>query len=56
MSDRVNLAAPASPLECLPYLPNVRAIQYKMGPERLARLGNSNVLRDGCPWHAIEFK
>ena len=45
MSDRVNLVAPASPIECLPYLPNVRAIQFKLGPERLTRLGNSNVLR-----------
>ena len=27
------------------YLPNFRAIQYKLGPERLTRLGNSNVLR-----------
>ena len=32
-SDRVNLVAPASPIECLLYLPNVRAIQYKLGPE-----------------------
>ena len=44
-SEPVNLAAPASPIECLPYLPNVQAIQYKLGPERLTRLGNSNVLR-----------
>ena len=44
-SDRVNLVAPASPIECLPYLPNVRATQYKLGPERLTKLGNSNVLR-----------
>ena len=43
-SDRVNLVAPASPILLL-YLPNVRAIQYKLGPERLTRLGNSNVLR-----------
>ena len=43
--DRVNLVAPASPIKCLPYLPNVWAIQYKLGPERLTRLGNSNVLR-----------
>ena len=41
-SDRVNLVAPASPIEL--YLPNVRAIQYKLGPKRLTRLGNSNVL------------
>ena len=32
-------------LSKLLYLPNVRAIQYKLGPERLTRLGNSNVLR-----------
>ena len=44
----VNLVAQASPIECLLYLPNVRAIQYKLGPERLTRLGNSNVLY-GCP-------
>ena len=44
-SDRVNLVALASPIECLLYLPNVRAIQYKLGPERLTRLGNLNVLR-----------
>ena len=44
-SDRVNLVAPTSPIECLLYLPNVRAIQYKLGPERLTRLGNQNVLR-----------
>ena len=30
----------------LPYVPYVRAIQYKLGPERLTLLGNSNVL----PW------
>jgi len=45
MSGRVNLVAPASPIECLLYLPNVRAIQYKLGPERLTRLENLNVLR-----------
>ena len=33
-SDRVKLVSPASPIECLLYLPNVRAIQYKLGPER----------------------
>ena len=44
-SNRVNLVAPASPIECLLYLPNVRSIQYKLGLERLTRLGNSNVLR-----------
>ena len=43
--DRVNLIATASPIECLLNLPNVRAIQYKLGPERLTQLGNSNVLR-----------
>jgi len=31
MSDRVNLVAPASPFECLLYLPNVQAIQYELG-------------------------
>ena len=41
-SDRVNIVAPASPIECLFYLTNVRPIQYKLGPERL---GNSNVLQ-----------
>ena len=45
MSGRVNLVAPTSPIECLLNLPNVRAIQYKLGPERLTQLGNSNVLR-----------
>ena len=44
-ADRVNLVAPASPIECLLHLPNDRAIQYKLGPEKLTRLGNSNVLR-----------
>ena len=44
-SDRVNIVAPASPIECLLYLPNDRAIQYKLGPERLTRLGYSNLLR-----------
>ena len=44
-SDRVNLIAQASPIECLRYLPDVRAIQYKLGPERLTRLGYWNVLR-----------
>jgi len=44
-SDRVNLVAPASPNECLLYLPNVRVMQYKLGLERLTRLGNSNALR-----------
>ena len=44
-SNRVNLVAPASPIECLLYLTNVLAIQYKLGQERLTQLGNSNVLR-----------
>ena len=41
----LSMVAPASPIECLLYLPNVRAKQYKLGPERLTWLGNSNVLR-----------
>ena len=49
-SDRVNLVSPAGPIECLLYLPNVRAMQYKLGPERLTRLGNSNVLRLPVIW------
>ena len=48
-SDRVNLLAPAGPIECLLYFPNVRAIQYKLGPERLTRLGISNPLRLPVP-------
>ena len=44
-SDRVKLVVPASPIEWLLYLANVRATQDKQGPERLTRLGNSNVLR-----------
>ena len=48
-----SLIAPASPLECLLYLPNVRAMQYKLGPERSTRLGNSNVLR--LPVRGIEY-
>ena len=44
-SDHVNLVAPASPIKCLLYLPNVLTTQYKLRPERLTRLGNSNVLR-----------
>ena len=43
MSDRVNLVAPASPIECLLHLTDVQAIQYKLGSQRLTRLGNSNV-------------
>ena len=44
-SDRVNLVALASPIECQLHLPTVRAIQYKLGQEKLTRIGNSNVLR-----------
>ncbi len=32
-SDRVNFVAPASPIECMLYLPNVQAIQYKLETE-----------------------
>ena len=39
-SNRGNLVAPASPIKYLLYQPNVRAVQYKLGPERLTRLGN----------------
>jgi len=45
ISDRVNCVAPANPIECVPYLPNIREIQYKLGLERLTRLGNSYVIR-----------
>ena len=41
-SDRVNLVAPASPIECLLHFPTDRD---KLGPEKWTRLGNSNVLR-----------
>ena len=44
-SDRVNLVAPASSIEYLLYLPYVWVKQYKLGLDRLTRLGNSNVLR-----------
>ena len=60
--DRLNLVAPASPIECLRYLPNVRAIQYKLGPVRLTRLGNLNVLRlpvtriQGIQWYTRSKK
>ena len=57
-SDRVNLIVPASPIERLLDLPKVRAIQYKLGPERLTRLGNSNVLRlrvEPLDWFASNF-
>ena len=37
-SNRVNLVAPNIPIECQLYLPNVRAIQYKLGLEKLTRL------------------
>ena len=40
-SGRVNLVSPASPID----LPFVQTIQYKLGPERLTRIGNSSVLR-----------
>ena len=53
-SDRVKLVAPASPIECLLYLPNVRAIQYKLGPEGLTRLENSNLLRLPVYWFHYE--
>ena len=42
-SNRVNLVAPASPIECLLYLP-IDTV-HKPGPERLIWLKNSNVLR-----------
>jgi len=38
-SDRVNLVAPASPIECL------LGDTVQTGPEKLTRHGNSNVLR-----------
>ena len=44
-SDRVNLVAAVSPIEYLLYLPNVWAIQYKLGPDGLPRLGNHNALQ-----------
>ena len=44
-SDRVNLVAPALVLLSVCFTQcNARAIQYKLGPERLTRLGNSNVI------------
>ena len=53
-SDRIKpCCTAASPIECLLYLPNVRAIQYKLGPERLTRLGNSNVLRLPVYIHSV---
>ena len=50
-SDRVNLVAPASPIECLLYLPNVRAMQYKLGPERFTR--PEIQMYYGCPCNFI---
>ena len=47
-SDRVNVVPP---IECLLYLPNVLALQDKLGLERLTRLGNSNVLRLPVFWY-----
>ena len=55
-SDSVNLVAPASPIEFLLYLPNVQTIQYKLGPERLTRLGNSNVLRLSVKYMGDQLK
>ena len=43
--NRVKRVVPASPIEWLLYLANVRATHDKLGPERLTRLENSNVLR-----------
>ena len=45
-SDRVNLVAPASPIECLLYFPNVRAIHWdrKGWPASEIQMYNS------CPW------
>ena len=48
-SDRFNLPAPVSPFTCLAYLTNVRAIQYKLGPERLTRRSEIQIYY-GCPW------
>ena len=39
-ADRVHLLSPI--IECLLYLPSVQAIQYKLGPKKLTRLGYSN--------------
>ncbi len=46
--DSVNLVAPASPIECLLYLPNVWAIQYKLG--RKGWPGSEIQIYYGCPW------
>ena len=37
-SDHVNLVEPAIPIKCLLQLPNVRATQNNLGPERLTWL------------------
>ena len=50
MSDSVNLVAQVSPIDCLLYLNNVRAIQYKLEPEKLILLENSNALRLPVTW------
>ena len=42
-SDRTVLHRLVLLIVCV-YLPNVRALQYKLGPERLTRLESSNVL------------
>ena len=47
-SDCVNLVAPASSIECLRYLPNVRSILYKLGPENWP--GSEIQMYYGCPW------
>ena len=47
-SDRVNLVAPARPIECLLYLPNVRAIQYTLG--RKGWHGSEIQMYYSCPW------
>ena len=45
-SDRVNLVAPAMSYWVSGFIyPMSEAIQYKLGPETLTRLGNSNVLQ-----------
>jgi len=54
-SDRVNLVAPASPIECLLHLPNVRAIQYKLWLERLTRLRNSNTAAHVYVSQSLQF-
>ena len=57
-SDRFNLPAPVSPITCQAYLTNVRAIQYKLGPERLTRRSEIQIYY-GCPWEEhkrLEFQ